>query len=149
MTRYEVKEAGFSKEGLRDAYLQTFSREEKCEGITGKTLSDYLNRWVTEILKDPENVLTQQDTSRSEAGVEEAAQVFSKKYKPVARKVKPDLAPLLKSSELKGVSLGIHWLICYYWTLIHLSSNQQDSTLLSARKSLTRHIVMASYGLRR
>ena len=57
VSKAKVRKEGFSKDRVRDVYLQAFSREEKCQGITRKTLSAYLNGWVTEIPKDLENIL--------------------------------------------------------------------------------------------
>ena len=76
VTRYVVKEDGFTKKDLQDVYLQAFFKEG-CEGITRKTLSAYLHGLVTGLLKELENILIQQETSRSEAGEGEGAWVFS------------------------------------------------------------------------
>ena len=56
---YALKKDGFGKKSLQDVYLQAFSKEQGCEGITRKTLSAYLNGLMTESAKDLESVLTQ------------------------------------------------------------------------------------------
>ncbi|KAG6894473.1 hypothetical protein C0993_011411, partial [Termitomyces sp. T159_Od127] len=80
------------KEDLRNVYLQAFAAGKGCEGKDRTTLSAYLNGELPQIPDTLEKILVQQEEAlRSEASVGETAQVFSKKYKPVARKVKPVL----------------------------------------------------------
>ncbi|KAG5327035.1 hypothetical protein C0989_011275, partial [Termitomyces sp. Mn162] len=68
-----------------------FATEGDMRGRDEKTLAAYLNRQLCQIPEELEEVLVQQESLELEAGVGETAQVFSKKYKPVARKVKPVL----------------------------------------------------------
>ena len=91
VTGYGVRERRFSGEELRDTYLQAFSMAGRCEEKEEKMLSAYFSGQTTSIPKDLESFLVQQGSLGSEAGVGETAQVFSKKYKPVIRKVKPVL----------------------------------------------------------
>ncbi|KAG6882856.1 hypothetical protein C0992_010472 [Termitomyces sp. T32_za158] len=92
VTGYSMEYSKFSKDDLRDVYLQAFTASKGGEGKDQKTLAAYLNGKLPQIPDTLEKILVQQEeTLRSEAGGGETAQVFSKKYKPVARKVKPVL----------------------------------------------------------
>ena len=70
---YAVREGGFEKGELRDVYLQAFSNERGGEEKDGKTLSAYLKGQVSQISKDLEGFLIQQESLELEAGVGETA----------------------------------------------------------------------------
>ncbi|KAG5348611.1 hypothetical protein C0989_009501 [Termitomyces sp. Mn162] len=76
---------------LRDEYLQAFAAGGDVGEKDEKTLAAYLNGQLCQIPEKLEEILVQQESLELEAGVGKTAQVFSKKYKPVARKVKPVL----------------------------------------------------------
>ncbi|KNZ72094.1 hypothetical protein J132_04375 [Termitomyces sp. J132] len=94
LTSYTVQNSGFSKDGLRDAYLQAFATSKGCEGKNEKTLSAYLNGQLSEIPRELE-----------EASMGEAAQVFGK-YKSVARKVKPVLGTSSEEFRIERHIIG-------------------------------------------
>ncbi|KAG5730113.1 hypothetical protein E4T56_gene1873 [Termitomyces sp. T112] len=91
VTGYTINHSGFKNQELRDVYLQAFAAEGDVGGRDEKTLAAYLNGQLCQIPEKLEEILVQQESLELEAGVGETAQVFSKKYKPVARKVKPVL----------------------------------------------------------
>ncbi|KAG6900034.1 hypothetical protein C0995_004455 [Termitomyces sp. Mi166 len=86
-----------------------FSKEElaskSCEKKEQKTLSAYLNGQLSHILDDLEKLLVHGKSLESEANVEETAQVFSEKYKLVA-KVKPVLGTALEEFRIERCITG-------------------------------------------
>ncbi|KNZ77906.1 hypothetical protein J132_03182 [Termitomyces sp. J132] len=91
VTGYTINHSGFKNQELRDVYLQAFVVEGDVEGRDEKTLAAYLNGQLCQISEKLEEILVQQESLELEAGMGKTAQVFSKKYKPVAKKVKPVL----------------------------------------------------------
>ncbi|KNZ76517.1 hypothetical protein J132_09989 [Termitomyces sp. J132] len=91
VTGYTINNSGIKNQELTDVYLQAFSAEVGVRKRDEKTLSAYLNGQLCWIPEKLEKILVQQENLELEAGVRETAQVFSKKYKSVARQVKPIL----------------------------------------------------------
>ncbi|KNZ73144.1 hypothetical protein J132_00979 [Termitomyces sp. J132] len=107
VTGYTINHSGFKNQELRDVYLQAFAAEGDVRRRDEKTLAAYLNGQLCQIPEKLEEILVQQESLELEKGVGETAQVFSEKYKPVARKVKPVLgtSPEELPWVLKNISI--------------------------------------------